>query len=884
MRHFYNIDTVNFGGIVGDGTDQTIAIVDVYDDPNALSDLQHFDSYYGLPDPPSFKQYNQNGQLLQESGGTALPPSRGKHGNGWQIEESLDIEWAHVIAPAANIALVEANSAFNSDLYTAVSAAAGLAHVISMSWGGNESSGESSSDSTFAAAGVTYLAATGDNGAAQTSYPAASVNVIAVGGTTISPTLGSGDGTYTGEIAWSSTGGDISPYEPKPSYQNAVLAGTQRGTPDVSMDADPNTGVAIYDSYDFGTSAPWAQYGGTSLSTPLWAGLIAIVNQGRATLGMSPLSGRNQALPMLYSAASGNFHDITSGSNGGGNNAGPGYDTVTGIGTPVANKLLNTLAGVAPQYRLAFTQQPLGTTAGAAIDSPGGVKVSVQDAAGHLVNNDSSTVTLTLTGGTFAGGGTMVSTTAINGVATFSNLVINAAGSYTLTAGDGSYVQSTSASFNINPASANKLVIATGPTNTMAGVAISPSVVVDVEDQFGNLATTDNSTVTMTVASGPGLLAGTTMVQASSGVATFSNLLLTAAGTYSLRPHDNSLTTSASSNFTVAPAAAAALAFVQQPTDTTTGNAIAPAVTVSVKDQFGNLVTTPGLMVTLTLSTGVFSNSTPTASATASGGNATFSGLRINNAGSYTLSADTGAAPAVTSALFTVSMVDVINAASMGNTITLTQDPDLLHIDWISASTTGVIPINDPAGLSINGDGGNDTIFLNYAGGNPLPNLLHLNGTFTIKNLQGTNPLAGTALEIGKSTVYISYSNSSPIAAIQSYLAAGYNNGLWNGTPTSGTGVITSAAAQANPGYMIGYADSADGVVTGQPVNTIELKYTLGGDLTLSGTVNFADFATVVSNFNNPASWDTGAITYGATVSFADFAVLVSNYGQQAMP
>jgi hypothetical protein len=158
-----------------------------------------------------------------------------------------------------------------------------------------------------------------------------------------------------------------------------------------------------------------------------------------------------------------------------------------------------------------------------------------------------------------------------------------------------------------------------------------------------------------------------------------------------------------------------------------------------------------------------------------------------------------------------------------------------------------------------------------------------LSGSFTIDGLQGTNPLANTTLEIGRSTVLIGYSGADPIAAIKSYLQNGYNNGGWNGTASTSTGAITSAAARTNTGYMIGYADSADGVVAGQPANTIELKYTLGGDLNLSGTVNFADFALLVSNYGKPASWDGGAITYGATVSFADFALIVSNYGKSAV-
>jgi hypothetical protein len=133
--------------------------------------------------------------------------------------------------------------------------------------------------------------------------------------------------------------------------------------------------------------------------------------------------------------------------------------------------------------------------------------------------------------------------------------------------------------------------------------------------------------------------------------------------------------------------------------------------------------------------------------------------------------------------------------------------------------------------------------------------------------------------------VYVSYSSPpfDPLSTIKNELQAGYNNGGWNGIPSASTGVILSSAARVNTGYMIGYADSTDGVVAGQPANTIELKYTLGGDLDLTGTVNFNDFARLVANYGKPADWDGGALSYGATVSFADFALLVSNYGKQAI-
>jgi hypothetical protein len=137
-------------------------------------------------------------------------------------------------------------------------------------------------------------------------------------------------------------------------------------------------------------------------------------------------------------------------------------------------------------------------------------------------------------------------------------------------------------------------------------------------------------------------------------------------------------------------------------------------------------------------------------------------------------------------------------------------------------------------------------------------------------------------LDITNSTVFISYDATDPIAAVQGGLQNGFNNGGWNGTPTASAGAIISSTAQSNSRYMVGYADSADHVVPAQPVNTIELKYTLGGDLNLTGTVNFNDFALLVANYGTPEPWDRGAITYGPTVSFADFALLVRNYSMSA--
>ena len=341
IRHAYGVDAISFGGSNGDGTGQTIAIIDAYDDPNAASDLHNFDLAEGLKDPPSFTRLN-------EDGGTVLPPTdTAAKPNTWEMEESLDIEWAHAIAPGANIILYEANSTSFTDLVVhGVNAARNNPAVteVSMSFGGSEFSGETSYDSYFTTPaghqGITFFASTGDNGSPG-GYPAYSPNVVAVGGTTLSVDSA---GNYRSETGWSNGGGGVSTQESEPSYQNSVQSTGKRITPDVSMDADPNSGVPVYDTFDNGTSTPWLQVGGTSLSSPVWAGLIAIANQGRVRNGLTSMDGQTQTLPMLYQAPASNFHDITSGSNGG-YSAGAGFDAVTGRGSPVANLLIQNLAG-----------------------------------------------------------------------------------------------------------------------------------------------------------------------------------------------------------------------------------------------------------------------------------------------------------------------------------------------------------------------------------------------------------------------------------------------------------------------------------------------------------------------------------------------------------
>ena len=248
---------------------------------------------------------------------------------------------AHAVAPQANIILFEANSDWMSDLMTAVKTAATQsgASVVSMSWGVSEYYGETSYDSYFTTANVDFLASTGDDGAPG-EYPAFSPNVIAVGGTTLS--INSSTYAWASEKAWSDGGGGSSLLESEPSYQDSLPGQpfSGRETPNVSFDANPNTGVAVYDSYDFGGA--WAEFGGTSVSAPCWSGLIAIADQFHAAEKISLLNGPSALYALSNPYTNGYFHDITNGNNG--YAAGTGYDMASGIGSPIANVLIPALA------------------------------------------------------------------------------------------------------------------------------------------------------------------------------------------------------------------------------------------------------------------------------------------------------------------------------------------------------------------------------------------------------------------------------------------------------------------------------------------------------------------------------------------------------------
>ncbi len=338
VQSVYNLSGLSASS--GAGAGQIIAIVDAYHDPNALGDLNTFNTQYGYPTLSTCGSLTQSGACFEQ---VYAQGSKPKTNSGWALEESLDIEWAHAEAPAAKIVLVEAASNSNSNLYGAVSYANNLgANEVSMSWGGSESSSETTNDSYFTHAGTYYTVSAGDSGHGA-EYPAASPNVISVGGTTLNGCTGTSCAGFSSETTWSSSGGGISAYEKIPSYQAGytgavygaatinALTGGYRGIPDVSFEGNPNTGVSVYDSTAYQGQSGWFTLGGTSVGAPNWAGVLA----AGAAAGKTALEGDAAIFSGGYST---NLRDITSGTNGTCGTdctAGTGYDLVTGLGSPV---------------------------------------------------------------------------------------------------------------------------------------------------------------------------------------------------------------------------------------------------------------------------------------------------------------------------------------------------------------------------------------------------------------------------------------------------------------------------------------------------------------------------------------------------------------------
>ena len=403
MRHAYNIDTLIGAGF--DGRGKTIVIVDAYQSPNIVQEQNVFNAFYALPGlnglggPPNpslgtFTQIAPDGLTPFIAGDANM--------TGWAFEISLDVLWAHAIAPGANITLVLAKSNNDADILSATKYAVDhrLGDVISQSFGENESCVDPTlleqEHQVFAEAtmkNITVFASTGDEGAAQTtcdgnswvkaaSSPASDPLVTAVGGTELraagycltalgcTPAANPAPGTHLGEIAWNegapygdfqaffgstaATGGGFSVLYDRPSYQQAAIrGGKQRGAPDVSYNAAVAHGVLTYVDIP-GVQAGFFLFGGTSAGSPQWAAIVAIADQLGGNLGFI-----NRALYRIGQAKSHystSFFDVTTGTNSAvefdaannpvtvlGFSAGAGWDATTGLGSPMADQLVDYL-------------------------------------------------------------------------------------------------------------------------------------------------------------------------------------------------------------------------------------------------------------------------------------------------------------------------------------------------------------------------------------------------------------------------------------------------------------------------------------------------------------------------------------------------------------
>ena len=383
----YNIQPLLDQGSTGAG--KTIVIIDAFQSPTLLQDLQVFISTFGVPGinlpggpvNPALPTFTQ----IAPDGLTPFDPNNADE-VGWSGEISLDVEWAHAIAPGANIVLVLAKSDQDSDILSATKYAIDnrLGDVISQSFGELETCMDpglaTQQHQLFIEAtlkSMTILASSGDNGAAQpscdgnslvkgVSTPAVDPLVVGVGGTKLSAAL---DGTYQGETVWNdqygASGGGYSVLYYRPIYQSSSQLQFSRGVPDVAYNGDVNGGVLT--AWSQGDPAQVGSiyiFGGTSAGSPQWAALIAITDQ-RAGYALGFISNALYLIANDLSLRDASYHDITTGNNSFngiiGYNAGPGWDPTTGLGTPNAFGLLDRL--------IAFTSPLDGIIAISEMDS-----------------------------------------------------------------------------------------------------------------------------------------------------------------------------------------------------------------------------------------------------------------------------------------------------------------------------------------------------------------------------------------------------------------------------------------------------------------------------------------------------------------------------------
>jgi hypothetical protein len=847
-RAAYGLNNISFNGTPGTGAGETIAIIDAYDETGfadtgtsayATSDLAIFDSQFGIPDPPSFT-------ILNENGGTTRPASN----SGTTIENALDVEYAHAMAPSASIVLIECNSLNDSDLTTGINTARNLSGVVavSMSFGGGEYSEETDGYSNSGLGflddgffqtpsghtGITFVASSGDSGYGA-QYPASSPDVLAVGGTVLEET----SGTYDSESGWSGSGGGPSSYESKPTYQTGVdntASTTRRLMPDVAMDS--GTPVDIYDSDD----GDWIGVEGTSIAAPSMAGVIAIVDQGRALEGLGSLNGFSQTLPRIYELPSSDFHDITTGSNGSGSlaQAGPGYDLVTGIGSPDGPSFVTDLAG-----GLTISGTVFADLNGDGIQDNGetglsGVRVYVDlKNTGSYVSTDPSAIT------------------AANG--TYSIPMMDVPGGQTYTIRE---------------------VLPSGYIQTVAVQTITSKYDDLATVNFGDFPTTFNASLDYYV----DLNSSGTTVQIFAGtsgsgtpVATIATSILQSSTlTFSQSGSNPELVI----DYTNGNPMAVSNQFQFQPASPTTATLLVEGTPASATIS----VTSAGVVVNgQTIGTTNVQDVTIDAAGADSSLTANFSS---NPFAAISLNAQAGG-----------STITLAGANSTSTVVTYSfanQTQNNLVIEVSNPYTiTGDAGTTDPGGITLT-----DSSVLTLLGSQTLAGLaINANSSVTIgRNGSPKSLVQVTSLSVSSTAAYLDLNNNAmiidygnnadPISTIDGLLHTGYASGAWNGY-----GIRSTAAANDSNGLTaIGSADNqelGDTTFAGVAVseNSVLLMYTYYGDANLDGVVNKQDVALLAVGYNFDGSgWGNGDFTYAGSVSRQDLSLLAEGYNLQGAP
>ena len=586
------------------------------------------------------------------------------------------------------------------------------------------------------------------------------------------------------------------------------------------------------------------------------------------------------------------------------NKTGAGYTlkATSGALTSPTSTTFNITPGTATQ--LVFTAQPTNTTAAASITPS--VQVSIEDAQGNVVTSSTSAVTLAI--GTNPAGGTLSGTltqNAVAGVATFSGLSINKAGTgYTLSASSGALTVATSTTFNITAGSASQLAFTVQPTNAAAGAAIAPPVQVSIEDAGGNVVTTATNSIVVAIANnaGGGTLGGTATVTAVAGVATFSTLSINKTGTgYTLKATSGALTAGTSSGFNITPGTATQLAFAVQPTSTAAAATITPNVQVSIEDANGNVVTSAVNGVTLAIGTNPGSGTlSGTLTQTAVGGVATFPGLSINKTGTgYKLSASSGALTAATSTafnitpgtatqlVFTQQPTNVVAAASISPSVQVSiEDAQGNVVTTATSSVTMAIGTNPGSGTlggtltqtAVAGVATFPGLSINKAGTGY--KLSASSGSLTVATSNTFNVTAGTATQlvftVQPSTVTVTVSISP---AMQVSIEDAQGNVVTTATNAVTLAIGTNPGNGTLSGTLTQNAVAGVATFAGISINNAGTAYTLKATtagLTTATSAVFNVNATPPNNFTNTggdnqwttaANWSAGLPTSGQIVS-----------------